>query len=64
MGKNGQDRRIVPRIQALAANWYAGVYFPDIKSVTFWSLPPLMEKELTDRAAGIHDRLTQLRDSL
>jgi hypothetical protein len=23
-----------------------------------------MEKELTDRAAAIHDRLTQLRDSL
>jgi hypothetical protein len=24
----------------------------------------LMEKELNDRAAAIHDRLTQLRDSL
>ncbi len=50
---------------ALAAVWRARVYFDTSKRLPFKELRhPLMDKELTDRAAAIHDRLMQLRDSL
>ncbi len=40
---------------------------PDImldSTVTDRSCQSIMEKELTDRATAIHERITQLRDSL